>query len=516
MEDMKRVACLYRVSSKMQLDDDDIPMQRNACFNFIKTKPFWKFEEEYVEKGVSGFHKSAEQRDVLQELKSDVLKQKFDVLLVFMFDRLGRREDETPFVVEWLVENGIEVWSVNEGQQTIDNRTDKLINYIRFWQSGGESRKTSLRVKEALKQKAENGDYYGGIVPFGYYLETTDKINKHGRNIKQLCINEEESKIVKQIFKLSAKGLGVRKIRKKLVENNIIDASEEKWSYSGLEHMLKNPIYIGYLPYGKTRRREEDWVYSKERLTHLIIIDDDTWELSNSKKKERTEKAKNYNSLFIAENFLFKEFLRCASCGKLLNSYTGTKRKDGSVPYRYFCRPNYTGCDNDQKYYDVKKYDELILSLICQYLATLKEKVFQERLNNTKKIKCSEIDKKIKCLQKLLREADKEKNKINDEIIKSIIGNSKYSSDQLSKLLINKENEISKLQHNLSVLENEKSAISSKLLEIENMREIALIWDTEFEMADFATKRELLSKVIDVVYLSKNHIDIHFKVNIDF
>lgn len=29
------------------------------------------------------------------------MNQRFDVLLVFMFDRLGRRDDETPFVVEW-------------------------------------------------------------------------------------------------------------------------------------------------------------------------------------------------------------------------------------------------------------------------------------------------------------------------------------------------------------------------------------------------------------------------------
>ena len=38
------------------------------------------------------------------------------VLLVYMFDRLGRRDDETPFVVERFVKQGIEVWSSQEGQ----------------------------------------------------------------------------------------------------------------------------------------------------------------------------------------------------------------------------------------------------------------------------------------------------------------------------------------------------------------------------------------------------------------
>ncbi len=31
---MKRVYCLYRVSTKGQVDHDDIPMQRTACREF--------------------------------------------------------------------------------------------------------------------------------------------------------------------------------------------------------------------------------------------------------------------------------------------------------------------------------------------------------------------------------------------------------------------------------------------------------------------------------------------------
>jgi len=37
-----------------------------------------------------------------------------------MFDRVGRIESESPFVVQWFVEYGVEVWSVNKGQQMRD------------------------------------------------------------------------------------------------------------------------------------------------------------------------------------------------------------------------------------------------------------------------------------------------------------------------------------------------------------------------------------------------------------
>ena len=70
---------------------------------------------EFSEKGVSGFKVSAKDRDAIQEIQRDAAMKKFDVLLVFMFDRLGRKENETPFVVEWFVNNGIEVWSSEEG-----------------------------------------------------------------------------------------------------------------------------------------------------------------------------------------------------------------------------------------------------------------------------------------------------------------------------------------------------------------------------------------------------------------
>ena len=117
---MKRVYCLYRVSTAQQVDvvKDDIPMQRIACHDFA-ARMGWTILVEKEEKGISGFKVSAEKRDAIQELKEAALHKEFDVLLVFMFDRLGRIENETPFVLEWFADHGIEVWSVNEGQQML-------------------------------------------------------------------------------------------------------------------------------------------------------------------------------------------------------------------------------------------------------------------------------------------------------------------------------------------------------------------------------------------------------------
>ncbi len=201
---MKRVLCLYRVSTKGQVDrmTDDIPMQRRECLDFIGRMEGWVFYDERVEKGVSGYKVSAENRDAILDIRALAEKKKFDVLLVFMFDRLGRREDETPFLVEWFVEHGIEVWSTREGQQKIESRSDKLINYIRFWQAGGESEKTSMRVKAAHKQMTSDGLWRGGNAPYGYKLVLNGRIGKKNRQLYDLQIDEVQGSIVKEVFEL--------------------------------------------------------------------------------------------------------------------------------------------------------------------------------------------------------------------------------------------------------------------------------------------------------------------------
>ena len=169
-----RVDCLYRVSTDKQVDYNDksqadIPMQRRECHRFCE-KMGWTIVHEEQEDGVSGHKVRAENRDKLQIIKERAKQGKFDILLVFMFDRIGRIADETPFVVEWFVKNGIAVWSVMEGEQRFENHVDKLLNYIRFWQSSGESIKTALRTRVRMEQLIQENGYVGGTAPYGYRL----------------------------------------------------------------------------------------------------------------------------------------------------------------------------------------------------------------------------------------------------------------------------------------------------------------------------------------------------------
>ena len=66
---MKKVICLYRVSTVGQVDHDDIPMQRLACREYAKTHLDWEIVDEICEKGISGYKVSATDRDAIVEIK---------------------------------------------------------------------------------------------------------------------------------------------------------------------------------------------------------------------------------------------------------------------------------------------------------------------------------------------------------------------------------------------------------------------------------------------------------------
>ena len=250
----RRVVCLYRVSTVGQVEKDDIPMQKQYCREFCKQHPGWEIIKEFSEKGVSGFKKSAKDRDAIQEIQKLALQGGFDILLVFMFDRLGRKDDETPFVVEWFVKQNIEVWSAMEGQQRFDNHVDKLLNYIRYWQASGESIKTSMRVKTRMEQLTQEGFYTGGPVPFGYRAEKTGRLNKKNQDVRDLVVEPDEAEIVKLLFqKYVYEGYGTLRLCRYFLEQGIHRKNGKPITVGIIHRALHNSIYIGIIQNGESK-----------------------------------------------------------------------------------------------------------------------------------------------------------------------------------------------------------------------------------------------------------------------
>ncbi|MEA3422563.1 MAG: recombinase family protein, partial [Bacillota bacterium] len=108
-----KAVILYRVST----DRQDESLQVNICQSFCKNHNM-DIVEEYREIDVSGFKTPLAKRyELLKILNRAEIKKDFDVLVVYLHDRLGRREDETPQVVQNLFKNGVRCFDAHNNSE---------------------------------------------------------------------------------------------------------------------------------------------------------------------------------------------------------------------------------------------------------------------------------------------------------------------------------------------------------------------------------------------------------------
>ena len=140
----------------------------------------------------------------------------------------------------WHGSNGIRVWSTQEGEQRFDNHTDKLLNYIRFWQADGESEKTSIRTRTSLGQLVEDGHYKGGHAAYGYDLVKSGRVNKKKHELYDMKINESEAAVVRMIFnKYTVEGFGAQRIATYLNEHGYRNREGSKWHPASINGMSR-------------------------------------------------------------------------------------------------------------------------------------------------------------------------------------------------------------------------------------------------------------------------------------
>lgn len=521
---MKRVICLYRVSTKGQVDKDDIPMQRIECRKFIEAQG-WTLVGEYAEKGISGFKVSAEKRDAIMSIRKEAERSAFDVLLVFMFDRLGRRDDETPFLVEWFISKGIEVWSTREGQQKMESRADKLINYIRYWQAGGESEKTSERVHTKHRQMVEEGLWRGGTRPFGYKLIHNGRIGKKNRQLFDLAIDENESVIVRDIFDgYIRRGMGIHRLANYL--NSRYPSPDKIWAPQSVKTILTNPIYIGISRCGDVRSpvnealriiSDEDFEFAKRVMSMRVTRKTQTRGDIDEDNPDETKRTKT--SIFGAS--LLSGLLYCAHCGhKLVGTYHTKKRANGECYYRpvYRCYNGATkakGCDG-QRTYSALKIEEAVLEIVRQYFSHFGKSVDaiwkeQQRLQ----IKQGS-GARLKQAEMGLAKLNAQYKKLREEMVKVLMGESVFDEATIKSMLDEKKEAITKAAVYLDEIRASAEDTEQKLQQLILQYRSISDWAEVFDAANNDEKKMILSRIIEKITVDKEyHIELHFLITLD-
>ena len=513
---IKRVYCLYRVSTLGQVEKDDIPMQKQFCREFVQQQTGWEIVKEFSEKGVSGFKVSAKDRDAIQEIQRDALQNKFDVLLVFMFDRLGRREDETPFVVEWFVKNGIEVWSAKEGQQRFDTHVDKLLNYIRYWQASGESIKTSVRTKTRMEQLTQEGYFTGGGVPFGYRLEHQGRTNKRNQDVGDLVVEPDEAEIVKLIFqKYLYEGYGAQRLCRYLAEQGITNRKGRNIPTTTINRIIKNPIYTGVIRNGESQ---------SEVLTDLQIIDVETFEKAQQMMEKR---ATHHNDvpLNTKGRSLLVGNVYCGHCGgRLTLTTSGRKRvrKDGTIlretRARYQCHYNirHPGECDGQSGYGVDKLDKLVDQIIRIQLGRIQNAPPQELIEKQQAKELELIKSKLKLLNDQYRQKQREYQDLRAETIKVVQGTSRLNVDLLNSLVEETSDQIKQLEQQIQATTTELEETLRDASQVLQEYDQLVGWAEMYDNCTFEAKKMIVAQFVKAVRVRRDYeIDIEFNVSFE-
>lgn len=538
---MKRVNCLLRVSSKQQLHGDDIPVQREECRAYIEKHSDWQFQKEYLEKAVSGFKTSLKDRDILQEILQDARDKTFDVLVVYMSDRIGRKEDESPIFVTTLNNLGIEIWTVKEGQLKTTEHNDKLLNYIRFWQAEGESRKTGARVKDAQETFARAGKFVGGCAPFGYRLEYSGEISNHGRALKRLVINEEQAEIVKKIYNYTINyNYGDFKIAKVLNEENV-PAPITEWKAGTIGQILRNPIYMGYVSYNRRQRTKcggnyermpmDRWILSTNQNPEFVIVSKETWykaqEMRENRKaaikRARDAKHGKYESS-SSGRLVLKGLVYCGYCGcRLTNGskydYWTTKEGENKKKFvgRYRCTnmANGSGRCQGKAFYRSEEIEPIVISVVTTYLNSLKEADTYDDLLVLQEQQREKLKKEKTDLEKQCKTIEKDIATLQQNIPAALRGEGVFSAEQLAALIQEKQTEYSELKQSVVRKDREYQESQLKKKDLHNIGNIISNWGDLFKECSLAEQKVMLSKLIERIDIWESDIKIKFRISME-
>jgi DNA invertase Pin-like site-specific DNA recombinase len=150
----KRAAIYVRVSTDKQTVENQV-----AALRQIAERRGWEVVEQYSDAGISG-SKGRDGRPGLDQMLKDASKRKFDVIMAWAIDRLGRSLIDLLGTIQTLEACGVDLYL---DQQSIDTTTPagKLMFQVCGAFAEFERSMIQQRVRAGLKRAAEKGNYPG-------------------------------------------------------------------------------------------------------------------------------------------------------------------------------------------------------------------------------------------------------------------------------------------------------------------------------------------------------------------
>src|SRR5437867_6158590 len=160
-----KAAIYLRVSTEEQRERQSIATQRDFAERYcaLHEIPVHDF---YADDGVTGTN-PLEQREQGAKLLDDARAKKFDTVLIYKLDRLGRDPRLILNAVKELEDLGVEVKSMTEPFDTA-SPSGRFLLTILSGVAGLERDTIIQRSAEGINRLARAGAWLGGVTPYGF------------------------------------------------------------------------------------------------------------------------------------------------------------------------------------------------------------------------------------------------------------------------------------------------------------------------------------------------------------
>lgn len=315
-----RVAAYCRVSTDSEDQLNSYKSQVKYYTDLIKSNSEWDFADIYADEAITGTQVT--KRENFQRLIKDCMNGDIDMIITKSISRFARNTLDTLKYVRMLKERGIAVLFEEENINTM-TMDGELLLVILSSVAQQEVENISANVKKGLKMKMQRGELVGFQGCLGYDYHPEDK---------SISINEEESEIVRYIFRRYTEGAGGFVIAQELQNLGYkTKRGSTKWAESTIIGIIKNEKYKGDILMGKTftldpisKRRldnfgEEDQYYIRNH--HEAIISEEVFEKAQKILKRRAKSrclAVDGKRDKFSRKYSFSCMIECGFCGGTL------------------------------------------------------------------------------------------------------------------------------------------------------------------------------------------------------
>jgi site-specific DNA recombinase len=333
------VALYLRVSTEEQRERQSIATQREFGTKYCDLHNLSIYQI-YADDGVSGTV-ALELRPAGGRLFEDARRRKFDQVLVYKLDRLGRDARLILNSVDGLEKCGVRVRSGTEEFDT-GTASGRLMLTMLSGFAAHEREVIKERSVAGTNRLAEAGAWLGGIVPYGYRKQGERREARIVLNLDQIPgFGMSEVDVVRSIFHMS----GVeRKSCQKIADHlnclgipagSVLQSEGGKrnrrtapvWRPSHIRNLLISRTYRGEHCFGK-RSKNPKRVIIVRPVPPIVPVE--TWEVAQQVLRSNLIMSRRN----VRQPYLLRGLIKCGLCGL---TYSGMRMTEPQKDHYYRC-----------------------------------------------------------------------------------------------------------------------------------------------------------------------------------